>query len=73
MSRPSPLIDREFLKRVARGTIYAAPAVRALVRPDRLVAQPPPSQKMGGGGRGMDMTITMGMPMTILGFDPPWG
>ncbi len=73
-----PTTDRrDFLRRVARNTIYAAPVVRALASPDRLLAQQNQNSQKGGMGKGMTMdkgnsAVAMGKGMSVLGIDPPW-
>lgn len=46
---------RDFLIRIAKGSAYAAPFIRTLSAPERLSAQPAPSQKGTGGGTGGGM------------------
>lgn len=45
---------REFLIKIAKGSVYSAPVIRTLSAPERLSAQANPSEKSGGkaGGGG---------------------
>lgn len=62
---------REFLLRLARGTVYAAPVVRTLAAPERLAGQANPSQKGMGKMKGLMMAPSSDL---SPGFGPsaPW-
>lgn len=60
---------REFLIRMARGAIYAAPVVHTLAAPDSASGQAPPSQKMQMMNMGMGMNNAN---VGVLGRTAPW-
>lgn len=64
---------REFLIKMAKGSVYSAPVIRTLTAPDGLSAQANPSEKSGGktgGGWGQNAPS----PSTDFQFGPsaPW-
>ncbi len=70
---------REFLIKLAKGTVYAAPLVVTLSVPESLTAQAPASQKMGGGSKGKGMggggaggAAPSGSSAPATGPTPPW-
>ena len=60
---------RDFLKRLAKGAVYAAPVVVSMAAPVHLVGQGMGASMMMGMGMGMGM----GMPDVVDPFPPPPG
>lgn len=62
---------REFLKRLAKGSLYAAPLIHSLAAPEGLAAGGGGTGKvMGMGGMGMQTTETLGT--SGFGTQAPW-
>lgn len=62
---------RDFLKRLAKGSLYAVPVIHSLAAPRGLSAGGVESQKeMGMGGMGMQTTETLGT--SGFGRPAPW-
>lgn len=65
---------REFLIKIAKGSVYSAPVIRTLAAPEGLSAQANPSQKSGGkAGGGGYMEGQQNAPTPFqLGPAAPW-
>ncbi|MFP3947791.1 MAG: hypothetical protein ACLFWG_03605 [Longimicrobiales bacterium] len=66
---------REFLVKIAKGSVYSAPVIRTLAAPEGLSAQANPSEKSGGkSGGGWGKGQNAPAPTTDFQFGPsaPW-
>ena len=68
-----PSDRRQFLKKLAATTAYAAPAIKTLAAPDPASAQTLSTKMMMGGGMGMGMGMKKGWMMWMMGWKKnPW-